>query len=61
VVPNGEARPPHYSSANLDLGPTYAEELLLKEEAARQQEQAILKHLFEHDLRLREQINQLQG
>jgi hypothetical protein len=44
----------------LDLGPTYAEELRMREEAARQQEEAVLRQLFEQNLHLREQIGALQ-
>jgi hypothetical protein len=42
-----------------DMGPSYEEERQLREEAARQQEQAVLQHLYEQNLRLREQIGEL--
>jgi hypothetical protein len=42
-----------------DLGPTYAEEMRLKQEAAREQEQAMLRQLVEQNLSLQEQISKL--
>jgi len=41
-----------------ELGPTFEEERQLKEEQAKQQEDAVLYHLFEENLRLHEQIEQ---
>jgi hypothetical protein len=41
-----------------DLGPTYAEERRLQEEAARQQEAAVLMRIYEQNVRLREEIGQ---
>jgi hypothetical protein len=46
-------------AAKLDLGPTYAEEKRRKEEEARDQEEALLRHLAEQNFRLREQIDEL--
>src|SRR5262249_37632069 len=39
-----------------DLGPTFQDERLQKELQAKQQEEAVLQHLFEDNLRLHEQI-----
>lgn len=44
------------ASETLELGPSYAEELRQREEAALQQDQAVLRDLFDQNLRLREQI-----
>jgi hypothetical protein len=41
-----------------ELGPTFEEERQLKEDQAKLQEDAVLYHLFEENLRLREQIEQ---
>jgi hypothetical protein len=43
-----------------DLGPTYEEERLLKEEAERQQEQAVLRSVFEDNLKLHQQLIELE-
>jgi hypothetical protein len=43
----------------LDLGPTYAEEVAQREEAARENEKAMLRHIFDQNVRLREQIEGL--
>jgi hypothetical protein len=43
-----------------DLGLTYAEELRLRDQALEQQEHAILRHIFEQNVQLREQINQME-
>jgi hypothetical protein len=43
-----------------DLGPTYEEERLLKEEAERQQEQAVLRSVFEENLKLRQELIELE-
>ena len=45
----------------LELGPSYGEERRLKEEAERANEEAMLKHLFEQNLHLREQISELEA
>jgi hypothetical protein len=42
-----------------ELGPTYADELKMREEAAQQQEEAVLRQLFEENLRFREQLGEL--
>jgi hypothetical protein len=42
--------------SSLDLGPTFAEELRLKEEAAAQQERAMLQMIFEQNMQLREEL-----
>jgi hypothetical protein len=44
-----------------ELGRTYAQELQLKDQQEQQQEDAMLKQLFEQNLQLREQIGELQG
>ena len=44
-----------------ELGPTFEEEQKLKEEALRQQEEALLRHIFEENVRLREDISGLAG
>jgi hypothetical protein len=44
-----------------DLGPTYEEERLQREEAERQRELAVLQHVFEDNVRLREELGQLEG
>jgi hypothetical protein len=41
-----------------DVGPTFEEERQLREDMAHQQEEAILQHFFEENLRLLEQIEQ---
>jgi hypothetical protein len=43
-----------------DLGPTFEEERLLKEEAERQQEQAVLRSVFEDNLKLQQQLIELE-
>lgn len=47
------------AGAKLELGPSYAEELRMKEEAQREEEQGVLRLLFEQNVRLREQIGEL--
>ena len=44
-----------------DIGPTYAEEMRQKQEALRQQEEAVLRHIFELNLHMREQLGELSG
>jgi hypothetical protein len=46
-------------ASNFDLGPTYAEEALQREKTAREREEAVLRQLFEQNLRLREEIGDL--
>jgi hypothetical protein len=48
-------------ASNFDLGPTYAEEMRRREDEVRQREEAVLRHIFEQNLRLREQIDELEG
>jgi hypothetical protein len=60
--PAQEAGAPEASTAEqFDLGPTYEEERLLQEAAARQAEEALLRHIYEENVRLREQIEDLEG
>jgi hypothetical protein len=47
------------SAEKFELGPTYAEEMRSREEAARQQEQAVMEQIFAQNLVLREQIAEL--
>jgi hypothetical protein len=47
------------TASNFDLGPTYEEEMRQREAAALDQEQAVLRQLFEQNVRLREQIGEL--
>jgi hypothetical protein len=49
------------SGEKFDLGPTYAEEMRSREEAARQQEEALVQQIFEQNLVLLEQIGQLEA
>jgi hypothetical protein len=44
---------------SFDLGPTYEEELRQRQEEERQKEEGLLRHLFEDNVRLFEQIGQL--
>jgi hypothetical protein len=44
-----------------DIGPTYAEEMRQKQEALRQQEEAVLRQIFELNLHMREQAGELSG
>jgi hypothetical protein len=51
------AAPAEGSSAQpFDLGPSYEEERRAKEEALLKQEEAVLRHVFDENLRLQEQI-----
>jgi hypothetical protein len=52
--------PENATWTSLDLGPTYADELRQKQQEARQQEEAMLRHIFEQNLRLRQEIAGLQ-
>jgi hypothetical protein len=45
--------------SRLELGPTYADELRSKDAAAREQEEAMVRQLFEQNLALRDQIDNL--
>ncbi len=44
-----------------DLGPTYEEELQLRQEQAQQQDGAVLRQLFEDNLKLREELKQAEA
>jgi hypothetical protein len=46
---------------NFGLGLTYEEEMGLKQEAERHQEEALLRHLHEQNVRMLEQIRELEG
>jgi hypothetical protein len=46
------------SAQKFDLGPTYEEEMRHRSEAQRQQEEALLRHIFDENVKLREQIEQ---
>lgn len=48
------------TAETFDLGLTYEEERRLQEEAERQQEQAVLRTIFEDNLKLRQQLSQLE-
>jgi hypothetical protein len=48
------------SGEAFDLGPSYAEEMRLRDEARHQQEQAILRQIYEQNVKLREQIGALE-
>jgi hypothetical protein len=52
------AAEPEHTPERFDLGPTFEDERLLKEAQAKQQEEAVLQHLLEENLRLQEQIEQ---
>jgi hypothetical protein len=56
AAPESISLPERVNSESPDLGPSYAEELQRKQEETRQQEEAMLRHLFEQNLRLREEI-----
>src|SRR5262249_12789808 len=61
-LPAGSGRDTRASadaSSTFDLGPTYAEQMQLKDEAARHQDEAVLRQIFEQNLQLREQIGAL--
>jgi hypothetical protein len=59
VAPESFSVPERANWESPDLGPTYAEELQRKQEETRQQEEAMLRHLFEQNLLLREEIADL--
>jgi predicted lipid-binding transport protein (Tim44 family) len=50
---------PSSTAETFDIGPTFAEELQQKQEALSQQEEAILRHIFELNMRMRDQLGQL--
>jgi hypothetical protein len=49
------------TAETFDIGPTYAEEMREKQEALCQQEKAVLRHIFELNMQMREQLGQLSG
>jgi hypothetical protein len=49
------------TAETFDIGPSYAEEMRQKQEALRQQEEAVLQHIFELNMVMREQLVQLSG
>ena len=49
---------PETTAQPFDLGPTYAEERLQREEAERQREKAVLQRVYEDNVRLREQLEE---
>jgi hypothetical protein len=61
-VPFGESRGARRSAnegagpAAFDLGPSYEDERRKKEEAEREQQEALLRHLYEQNLDLRDQL-----
>lgn len=52
---------PDTTAQQFDLGPTYEEERLQREEAERLRERAVLQHVYEDNVRLREQLEQPEG
>ncbi len=48
------------TAETFELGPTFEDERLQQEEAARQREQAMLQHVFEQNMQLRQEIGELQ-
>ncbi len=57
--PATEEETPSSTAETFDIGPTYAEEMQQKQEAQRQQEEAVLRHIFELNVQMREQLGQL--
>jgi len=49
------------TAETFDIGPTYAEEMRQQQEALRQEEEAVLRHIFELNMHMREQLGQLSG
>jgi hypothetical protein len=47
------------TAETFDIGPTYAEEMRQRQEALRQQEEAVLRHIFELNMQMRGQLGQL--
>ena len=44
-----------------DIGPSYEDELNQKKKEAQQKEEAVLRELFQQNMSLREQIDQLEN
>jgi hypothetical protein len=55
-APEGDDYPESETLEEFDIGPTYEEELRMKEEAMRQHEEAVMRQIFEDNLRLREEL-----
>ena len=49
------------TAETFDIGPTYAEEMQQKQEALNNQEEAVLRQIFELNMQIREQLGQLSG
>lgn len=47
------------TAETFDVGPSYVEEMREKQEALRQQEEGLLRHIFEQNMQMREQLGQL--
>jgi hypothetical protein len=47
------------TAERFELGPTYEEEMRMRQEAERQREEALVRQMFEDNLRLRQQLAQL--
>jgi hypothetical protein len=56
-----EAKEQATTAQPFELGPTYEEERRQREEAERQREQAVLQHVYEDNVRLREQLEHGEG
>jgi hypothetical protein len=52
---------PSSTAGTLDIAPIYAEEMRQKQETLDQQEQAVLRHIFELNMQMREQLGQFSG
>jgi hypothetical protein len=57
ALPPATAANEEQTAQAFDLGPSYEEEKRAKEEAQRQQEEALLRHIFDENVQLREQID----
>jgi hypothetical protein len=47
------------TAETFDIGPTYAEEMRQKQEAEKLQDEAVLRHIFELNMQIRNQLGQL--
>ncbi len=59
--PPAEVGEPETTAQPFDLGLTYEEEQSQREEAERLRERAVLQHVYEDNVRLREQLGQAEG
>jgi hypothetical protein len=59
--PAAAAPPESPTAEHFELGPTYEEEMALKREALRRQEESVLRQLFEENLRFRARLAQPPG